>query len=513
MAVFAPASIGVIGLDSATAHPPGLKKSPNWCMYGDSILGGGNAVFTGVTLIGSPGGLVQVTGATLHGLNAGMPVYISNTVASGAETVYAGHFLVESRVDANSFTYRIPGVSGLPPAPASASIQVLNITSLNDRNFCNIASAQLGNPFGQIINCAVSGQTAAYLLQNIDQLLLVKNPKRVSVLCGVNDITNDATEAQVFASITGIVDRCVAAGAYVELYTMPPLGSTATGYTAARQATLIRVNDDLLDYYRVNNPNVSVVDAFAAVVDFSSATGNWLSTYTGDQKHPNAVGAIAIAAYAVTANTNFAPPSPKYARSFINRIQTDASSRQLQNGSVFTGSGGTLSGGVTGAIADTWTCTKTGTVTVVATATVTRTDGVGFDNTITCTLSANNDTVGLTGTSAHTFCSAGDYLTMETHLRGTGITALASVRAYIEIIADGNTYTIDAIRANGVAGTILTDFDWTLRTPIGRIPTNAASITAVRTQFLFTFNGAGGAVFKVGRTTIQRYNGLISYTA
>lgn len=176
---------------------------------------------------------------------------------------------------------------------------------------------------------------------------------------------------------------------------------------------------------------------------------------------------------------------------------------------LFTGAGGTLSGGVTGAIADTWTCTKTGAVTVVAAASVVRSDGVGFDNTITCTLSANADTVGLTGTSAHTFCSAGDYLMLETHLRGTGITALASVRVNIEITADGNTYTIDAIRANGAAGTILTDFDWTLRSPIGRIPTNAVSITAVRTQMLFTFNGAGGAVFTVGRTAIQRYNGLV----
>lgn len=506
MAQVNPAGLPLIGLTTESANLIGPKKATTWCLYGDSIVGGGNATFSNVGLSAS-GRRATITGATLHGLGPGMPIYVSNTVSSGYESAYAGHFVVETRVDANTLTYLVDDISSIQPN--SGTTQLVNLSSINDRNFCQIASARLGNPFGRIINCGVSGQTADYLLKNVEQLLLVKNPDRVSILCGVNDITNDTSETDLYNTILALVARCVSAGAFVELYTMPPLGNTASGYTVARQARLIRVNDALLDYYRINSTNVMVIDAFAAVVDFSSATGNWLSTYTADQKHPNAVGAIAIGAYGTTANANFAPPSPMYARSFINRIQTDSSSRQLQNGSVFTGSGGTLSGGVTGAIADTWTCSKTGTVTVVAAATVARADGVGYDNTITCTLSANNDTVSLTGTSAHAFCSAGDYLMLETHLRGASITALASVRVYIEIVADGNTYTIDAIRANGATNTILTNFDWVLRTPIGRIPTNAASITTVRTQMLFTFNGSGGAVFTVGRTAIQRYNGLV----
>lgn len=513
-------SIPLIGLDSSQPsaarvafNQAAAAKSSVWCLYGDSIVAGGNAVFTGVTITGQ-GNRATVKGATLHGLNAGMPVFISNTLGSpGAstpayETAFAGHFTVESSIDANSFTYLVDSDITLPGKIAGSSAQVLNPASLNDRNFAQIASAQLGNPFGQIINCGVSGQTAAYLLANIDALLLAKNPTRVSLLCGVNDITNDTSETGLFNTIVKIVDACNAAGAFVELYTMPPLGNTASGYTAARQATLIRVNDDLLDYYRTHNNGCQVIDAFSAVVDFSSATGNWISTYTADQKHPNALGALAIAGYIVTANTNSAPPSPKYARSFINRIQTDASSRQLQNGSVFTGSGGTASAGT---IADTWTLSKTGTVTATGATLVARADGVGYDNTISCTGAVANDVVDLIGSSAHSFCSAGDYLSMEMHLRGSGLAAVSYIRAYIEIVADGNTYTIDAIRANGASNTLTANFDWTLRSPIGRIPTNAASITTVRTRLQVGFNGAaaGPVVFTVGRTTIHRFNGLI----
>jgi lysophospholipase L1-like esterase len=460
----------------------------------DSMLVGGYANVASVTVTGY--GTIATLTASTHGCTAGDPIF----VAGFNDERFNGHFTVRSRIDANTLTYDT-GVE-LPASSVGSQTGLVIKSRVRIRNWLQMLGASLMNPWEVPDVAALSGVQTTWLTdERLDKYVFSRQPDIVAFCMGTNDIYADATDVTVFNRIKAITDKILNYGISVFLHTIPPSGPSAPSYTIARTATLMRVNQMIRQYAR-RTKGVVLIDTFSLWVDPSSATADWRTDYSADDVHPSDTASVALTAYYKTLLTGLMPPSPPIACSFIDRVASDAANKQISSNNMMTGTGGTISGGATGTAPDTLTLTKTGTVAAAGTPGVSRSDGVGTDFQVVASGAVNGDVVDILWSSAHTYVAAGDELFAELDLRCSGMTNVRSVEFYIEIVADGVTKLIYAINNSGNNINIGSAYSGVFRTPIGKIPTDAASITVVRQRVKITFMGAGGATLLMGRAAM-----------
>ena len=463
---------------------------------GDSVFAGGNTVISGLT-IAVANNVATVTNATNHGLWPDAEFYLAGPDQYAAW----GRFTALTRTDANGFTFQVPDT--YPHTVTGTTISLVHQGQINDRNYIALACAQMDWPIGRIYNHAASGMRSDQALMRFDQDVLAYNPEIVYIQVGTNDAFSGISDLVIKDNITTRVVQALNAGARVILGLMPPIGPSATNYTAARARIVMRVNRYLREWAQ-QYERVRVLDGFGRVTTIADA--DWLSGYSADDTHPNGTAAREISDDALTILQGWYPNGFKRISTLIDRVSSDSSNRQIWTNPTFSGSTASPSGAFlnscTGTIADNLLVTETGSGSCVLTAGVTRTDRRGFDQQLVFTAAAASDALDLLGDSVHTSVTAGDKIRFWTHMTGTSITNLARMIAWLDIVIDGNTYSFDCIKNVSGSYLINRDFNYYLQSDIFTVP--AGSVTTFRPRWQWLFAGAGGATLKIGCTSIER---------
>jgi lysophospholipase L1-like esterase len=175
-------------------------------------------------------------------------------------------------------------------------------------------------------NRAVSGETAEQAFARVTEIdSLPVKPRFCSVLVGTNNLTSNPTQtsASIASVIISICAALIGRGITPILCTLLPRGNgTASGWgsLSAGQIATARINlmdvNRRLRQYSASTPGVILADTYYALLDFSNANSDPISTLTGhatttpDYLHPNVPGAQAVGKVwwdAVIAYTTKAP--------------------------------------------------------------------------------------------------------------------------------------------------------------------------------------------------------------
>lgn len=165
--------------------------------------------------------------------------------------------------------------------------------SLGRPRWFTMLNTLLGQPFELVNNAGVNGETCTQLLARISSSglgagfgafgdastpvttspgVLATKPAVVFDYCGFNDIFNfsktaDATWKDKLAFFEAVRQS----GALLVAMTIPPSFSGAPGYTTAKVAEMLKLNDMIRNYAR-SNRNVVLGDAYGVLVDKTSAS-------------------------------------------------------------------------------------------------------------------------------------------------------------------------------------------------------------------------------------------------
>jgi lysophospholipase L1-like esterase len=155
--------------------------------------------------------------------------------------------------------------------------------------------------YANVSEKGTGGETCAVVLARYDADTTALGPARTVLLhCGINDVFNDRTAAQIEASITSMTTNALAAGSNLIVDTIGPANTMAGD--VPKIATWNAVNAWLVGAYHAAYPTVTVLD-FA----------DWATEGTGDPTHciagsfdaqcihPNATGTAAWAAIVAAA--------------------------------------------------------------------------------------------------------------------------------------------------------------------------------------------------------------------
>lgn len=517
--VFLVADTGVEYLYSGTAwvvdfgNSATVEAKPRRAiLVGDSITARGNYSTT-ITALTQTGGVATAT-STSHGLYPGSLVFIGNADQEG----YNGLKTVIARTSSSEFTFAVD--SGTVSPATGTNIFSTSIGRLSDRNWFEMANAQLGHPFAQVINAGGSGQTTTQIAARFDRdVLAYANPgDLIQIQGGINELINssdiDATVAQTKANFLEMIKKTIAAGCIPLVVTCLPFDSSASGYsTTADGHAVLRLNQYLRELADYTFPRMILFDAWASVVNPTDATGDFISSptaYSTDFTHPTALACQRMSQDLATVLAEYKYTRTQWVGSVFDSYDNDTSSRQIDPNPLNTGTGGTKStsgagsGTNTGNAPDSYTITLTRATTGTAVSSiVSRADGMGSDWQVVFVSQAANDAIDIVQTSQlHARVSAGDILVAECNLVGTSLTNISNVSFAFEWASDGVTYTQPAAIGTAASGQITDDFDWVLRTPPLTVP--AAGMTGLKTRLKVTGAGVGGATIKWGRHSIVK---------
>ncbi len=348
--------------------------------------------------------------------------------------------------------------------------------------------------FGPSVNTAIGGQRADEILARVQADVLDYLPKIVCDGCGTNDLIAGATTAEVIDRKAALFAAYRSIGARIIAADIAP----RSGFDATMRGRAVQVNR-WLHQQAMASQDLVVFPMSTAISDFASATGGVSAARTTDDTHPNNVGAYyggRILADLV-AGSSFLPVRESiWTGDAYGADSANAIIRNSNPGMSFT-SGGTAGTGVSGSLADGYTCARlSGTPTVVGSI-VERADGRGYSQRLAITFGASGDAIefGIPSASGR-YSAAG---------RKFGVAAKVEIAAgsadvvnrmilYASAVVGGVTYTTTSMnqqsatrRGNlpcstgGVRGL--------MQAP--RILVPAASASGFSTQFRIYASGAG----------------------
>lgn len=275
--------------------------------------------------------------------------------------------------------------------------------------YFTVANAMMGWPWEIAGVFGYSGQTSAYILQQLPNVLALSPlPACCAVLAGTNDRQGGLTPAQSIANIKATVAGLQAAGITPFIATIPPRSDA--GQTAAMKRADQVFNRHVREYAR--QQNLVLFDFYRRLVNPASAgTGAWalasdgvgaISDTTVDQIHPNNYGAYIMAVEVLSKiggrlNLQSLGGQPRV----TDCMYTTAGGAQVEgnivpNGS-FSGTGGTIGAVATGQLADEWSRQGDGAPAgggTIVLSKVPRTDGAGVWQQITISGGSAGDNQG-----------------------------------------------------------------------------------------------------------------------
>lgn len=442
-----------------------------------------------VTGLVGPGG-VEIPISTMPGVRAGV---IGDSILGGSYSVQA---------------------SLINPVGTTSS-------NMLGRGLFNWANALAGMPFNFVYNGGVSGERSDQILARVSTVLS-NELEWLFEMCGINDVSqlaahfaSDATacEDAIVTNRTAIWAQAVGNGVkVVALATLPP--AAAQAMTLTQKTIITRANRRLKVIAERNG--VIWVDAHAAVIDTSLATGVGLAANYYDGLHPSTAGAYKIGAYIATKINPFIKKYDGLVSSPIDCFQQDSTSKNLMDaasGLFVSGTAGTASTGVTGTVATNWTLARTvGAAATAVASIVTAPDSVGSAQRLVITSTAVGDTFRWfysPGTVNIAAFPAGSQFYTECAVKVRSATAVKTIYLNAGAYFTGgaasspqessNLYTSQADTGTGTS-----DMDLVIRTPLVTLPTDATAISSLRFELYAAFSGAGGATVDVYRCAMIR---------
>lgn len=325
-------------------------------------------------------------------------------------------------------------------------------------------------------NAGVFGQGTAQILARFATDVALYSPGWVVIMAGTNDVASTGTVASITANLASMIASASNIGAQVILCTIPP----RSALTGGQKAVQVQCNR----WIRAQGvlPGVTVIDVWQTLID--PATGQILAALTNDGIHVNDTGAQRIGRLMATVISQLVAPVDILGHS------TDDPLLLIANPNL-TGTAGSLSTGVTGSVATSWTTAPVGTSTVVASK-VARTDGlpgefqqyaVSQGGIVHSQVNNGLNTVWFPGvTSVYAVCEfqmdSGDTSLTNLRLQVQAYNASFQTTGQVEdfqFIA-GDTYAAESHVANGV-----------LRTPTFLVP----ATTDLRILVAATYTGIG----------------------
>lgn len=459
-------------------------------LIGDSIMGLGNYSPTAGLAMSVNGTQVTVT-MNSHGMYPGAAFCVGNVTPDE----YNGFFSVESYIDANTFTYRLPAA---PSAlPNTASLRITTQYRINDRNWPQYANASMGNPWFIVGNAGIGGDTVGNCYVRLRRDALDYGIQAFIWNCGINDVYADRTADYIVEYTLRAIQDGIAAGVVPIICTLPPVDTGYVNYSAARRAVAYTVNNWIRNYC-ASAQNVKCFDFNAAVSD--PLTGNYIANASADALHPSGYGAqLAGAAMAALFSSGVTPASP-IAVNIIDVYGTDPSSVQLNDNPLMQGTNGTANGSITTGGSGTgvptgYTLTETGAGSCVADV-VARADGIGNDLRMVMTAVNADDRLILTRSSQFSARAAlGLRYQFEVNVRATGLVNFSYLSCNVNFTVDGVTYTVSWPNTGGGASWG-NEFNVWLRSPVIVLP---GLPTSMNIQCAPRWAGAGGGTVYVGR--------------
>lgn len=399
--------------------------------------------------------------------------------------------------DSTTYTFRLPnGANYTGDASSSLGFQVRMLDAWNGTNVLAIASAMGGWLFDDIVNLSVGSETAAETLARFGTAL-AQGASLIEIRTGINSVNADESADSIFETIRQMGELTFAAGARLLLHTVGPLGSSHASYSTTRLAVINRLNRLIKGYCVRNATRAKCLDTFALWVDPMSTAGDWRSGYTTDYIHPLSKASWYAAKAVLPWLQRHYSPLPWPVASVTDDIVDDASSLNLFEYGLCTGSSGTITAatGNSGTISDGLSATVQGTpVTTVNTHGQTRADGIGYDNRCVITADSSGDGISFLATSATLHQRFDDYPRRLTrsgvNFRVTATDVdFANVQFSWNITENSVARSINAM--NGLVIPAGETADLWFATPAVPIP--PGTLSSVRPRLTTTLSGAGEA--------------------
>lgn len=244
--------------------------------------------------------------------------------------------------------------------------------------------------FGNLINSGRGGDTTQQIFARKDADVLVHRPRLVVDESGTNNVVANQSAATIIASKMALFKEYRKIGARIIAFDIAPRGIFTT-----TQRDVARDVNRWLYQMAATNPDIAVFPMSAILADYASTTGGVSAARTFDDTHPNNLGAFLIA----RALADFVRPSvivpirgSLWPGDAYGSSSADAIIRNSNPGMAFT-SGGVMNTGVTGQIADGFTCSRLSGAASVVGSIVARDDGLGFNQRLVITFAAANDSI------------------------------------------------------------------------------------------------------------------------
>lgn len=211
----------------------------------------------------------------------------------------------------------------------------------------------------------VFGSTSDTFVNRFDTNIKPLNPGWVILTspCS-NDVASSATAATIQGRLTQYMDKCAAIGARLVICTIPPRNAL----TVAQRNVMSAVNRWIREQGQVRR-GVYVVDAWQLLVD--PANGGLRTGVGSDGIHMNGTGAQRIGAAIANVINSLTPPVD------VLGWGEDLDVQAVIANPVLAGTTGTLSNGITGSVATSWSAGSiTGAAVTAVASKVARTDNL-----------------------------------------------------------------------------------------------------------------------------------------
>lgn len=443
-----PAGVGVLSHDAAT-------KTLTWTPFGLSAGAAVNAAATGFLYVPGP---TAKTGIYLDWFGA------TRTYTTGTANLTAR---------AVGFAATQNNSNGFPTTAMAFAQQAVSLAYMDDALNGNKAIYGLG------------GAMSAEILAAAAQYSGVRCD--IACICaGQNDGPNSIAASVTFANIQGIA-AAISANQII-VCSLPPRNAD----TATQQAVKQQVNRMLYDWCRA--VGYLFFDLNGTVAD--PATGNWLSTYSTDNVHPNGRGSVAIgralgSLILKAVGWDVSQMRPSYFGKYDATNNPRGSLFATDGMGTFEGSGGTAGTGASGTIPAGWRVRRTtGAAMTAVGAKVAYTDRPGNEFRLTFASAAADEvvTVDPPGTIS-TGLAVGDVVKARITFNVVSSTNLNQLA--LAIYDNGSTtqaramWNLDGVLGDFTGQMVVETNDWTLIT----------GFTNLTFQILIGFaNGGSGVI-------------------
>ena len=316
-----------------------------------------------------------------QGLNAIAP----NFAAFGGRPTGVTTVIVGDSITANGFLS-----DGVVSHDSLGPVYSGTLARSEDYGYAAWADALSGGGLGNYINSGRGGDTTQQIFARKDADVLRHRPQQVIDASGTNNVIAGQSAATIIASKMALFIEYRKLGARIVAFDIAP----RVGFTTVMRDVARDVNRWLYQQAGTQ-PDLAVFPISAYLADYASPTGGVSAARTFDDTHPNNVGGFYIGkglAEFFKPSLSLAIKSSIWPGDAYGSSSADAVIRNTNPGMAYT-AGGVANTGISGQIADGYTCSRLSGVPTAVGSIVEREDGLGFSQRLVITFLAAGDSI------------------------------------------------------------------------------------------------------------------------